>query len=237
MSKMRVARKTTSLPRQGWKQDPEAVKADILRVALAEFAEQGFSGTRMDEISAKTKTSKRMIYYYFGSKADLYRQVLEAAYQEVRAGEESLNLDHLTPIAALRKLVAFTFDHHSRHPDFIRLVMIENIHHGVHLKQSSAIQDLNITAIQKLADIYERGLSEGVFRGGITPLEIHWQISALSFFNVSNRYTFSMIFGDELFSKSGQQSLREGVVELVVRFVSKPDLGIVIGKSLSGEMR
>ncbi len=223
MSKTQLDRNTVSLPRQGWKQDPDAVKSDILRVALAEFAEQGFSGTRMDEISAKTKTSKRMIYYYFGNKEDLYRQVLEAAYQEVRAGEESLDLDHMAPQEALRKLVSFTFDHHSRHPDFIRLVMIENIHHGDHLKQSKAIKDLNVTAIRKLEDIYERGCLEGVFRTGITPLEIHWQISALSFFNVSNRYTFSMIFGDELFSKSGQKSLREGVVELVARFVSKLD--------------
>ncbi len=224
MSKTQVDQEAANLPRQGWKQDPIAVKSDILRVALAEFAEQGFSGTRMDEISAKTKTSKRMIYYYFGNKEDLYRQVLETAYQEVRAGEENLDLDHVPPLEALRKLVSFTFDHHSRHPDFIRLVMIENIHHGDHLRHSKAIKDLNVTAIQKLEDIYVRGLKAGVFREGLTPLQIHWKISALSFFNVSNRYTFSMIFGDDLFSKSGQKSLREGVVELVTRFVSKIEM-------------
>lgn len=207
-------------PRQGWKQDPKAVKADILRVALAEFSEHGLSGTRMDEISAKTQTSKRMIYYYFGSKEDLYRKVLETAYKDVREEEEGLELDHMPPLAALKKLVSFTFDHHNRHQDFIRLVMIENIHHGDYLKQSKIIRDLNIAAIKKLEDIYERGRAKNIFRPGITPLEIHWQISALSFFNVSNRATFLMGFGDALFTPSGQESIRESVVDLIVRYVS-----------------
>ncbi|WP_169569433.1 TetR/AcrR family transcriptional regulator [Sneathiella limimaris] len=219
MAEIRPEEITRNGSRQGWKQDPEAVKADILRVALAEFAENGLSGTRMDEISAKTKTSKRMIYYYFGNKEDLYRRVLEEAYREVRKGEEELKLDHMPPVEALRKLVAFTFDHHSRHPDFIRLVMIENIHHGSYLKQSDIIRDLNVTAINELQRLYSRGVEAGEFRKGISPLELHWQISALSFFNVSNRMTFSMIFGDQLFSKENQNSLRESVVELIVRNV------------------
>ncbi|GLQ06764.1 hypothetical protein GCM10007924_19850 [Sneathiella chinensis] len=121
----------------------------------------------------------------------------------------------------MRKLVAFTFEHHSRHPDFIRLVMIENIHHGAYLQQSDIIRDLNITAIKELERLYARGVELGEFRSGISPLEIHWQISALSFFNVSNRVTFSMIFGDQLFSTENQSSLRQSVVDLIVRNVQK----------------
>lgn len=219
MSDQQVDAKVNLSTRHGWKQNPDAVKADILKVALSEFAEHGLSGTRIDEISAKTKTSKRMIYYYFGSKEDLYRQVLEAAYMEVREGEEKLELDDMPPLSALEKLVSFTFDHHCRHPDFIRLVMIENIHHGEYLRQSDIIRELNVAVIQNLDDIYQRGLKEGVFRQGVTPIQIHWQISALSFFNVSNKSTFSMIFGDSLFSATGQTSLRNCVVELITRYV------------------
>ena len=42
------------------------------------------------------------------------------------------------PIEALRLLAAFTFEHHSKHPDFIRLVMIENIHNGAFYEQVGA---------------------------------------------------------------------------------------------------
>lgn len=210
--------------RQTWKQNPEAVRSDILAVATAEFAASGLSGARIDEIAAKTKTSKRMIYYYFGDKAGLYRAALEEAYREVRAGEQALRLDHLAPVEALATLVQCTFDHHARNPDFIRLVMIENIHHAVHLERSDIIREVNKTAIDKLAAIYRRGLADGVFREGITPLQLHWQVSALSFFNVSNRHTFSRIFGDQFLTREGQQALRAQVVDMVVRFVLRPEL-------------
>lgn len=209
--------------RGGWKQDPAGVQSNILAVAMAEFADNGLSGARIDEIAAKTRTSKRMIYYYFGDKDGLYRRVLEEAYRKVREGERNLDLEHLPPVAALTRLVEFTFDHHSRNPDFIRLVMIENIHHGAYLEQSELIGGLNAGAIEKLEAICRRGRVAGLFRDDIEPLELHWQISALSFFNVSNRATFSRIFGDALYRPKGQQILRRHVVDMVLRFVLRPE--------------
>ena len=205
--------------RGGWKQDPEGVRSNIVAVAMAEFAQNGLSGARIDEIAAKTLTSKRMIYYYFGDKEGLYRTVLEEAYRKVRSGEQQLDLEHLAPDAALARLVEFTFDHHSSNPDFIRIVMIENIHHGAYLEQSDLIATLNEGAIRKLEQICARGRAAGLFRPEIEPLELHWMISALSFFNVSNRPTFSRIFGPALFGAEGQKTLRGHAVEMVMRFV------------------
>lgn len=204
--------------RGGWKQDPAGVQANIVAVATAEFAQNGLSGARIDEIAAKTRTSKRMIYYYFGDKDGLYRRVLEEAYRKVRDGEQRLDLENLTPVEALRRLVEFTFDHHSRNPDFIRLVMIENIHHGAYMAQSDVIREVNAGAIRNLEEICRRGREAGLFRP-VDPVELHWHISALSFFNVSNRATFSGIFGGELFSEGGQERLRRHVVDMVLRYV------------------
>ena len=173
----------------------------------AEFAEYGLAGARIDEIAAKTKSSKRMIYYYFGDKEGLYLRVLEAAYSKVRAVEATLHLDDLEPVEALRKLVEFTFDHHNSNEPFIRLVMIENIHHGEYLSRSKAIQGLNVTAIDTISRLYERGVKAGVFRRGLDPIDLHWQISALCFFNVSNRATFSKIFSRDLEIEEGAGAL------------------------------
>lgn len=205
--------------RARWKQNPEAVKANILHVASQEFATNGLSGARVDEIAARTETSKRMIYYYFGDKERLYRAVLEAAYREVRAGERDLNLEGLEPETALRRLVEFTFDHHHRHPAFIRLVMIENIHHGRYLSQSDLIRDLNSGAIEHLDEVLDRGRRAGIFRQDADPLVVHWHISALSFFNVSNEATFSVVFGDRLSRPAGQEVLRRWVADTVLRSV------------------
>lgn len=201
------------------KNDPARVRADILEVATREFSEKGLSGARIDEIAEKTRASKRMIYYYFRDKETLYLHALEAAYRKVRHQETELDLAHLEPVAALRRLVRFTFQHHAANPDFIRLVMIENIHHGAFLAQSDYIQSLNAGAIDALADVYERGVQADRFRAGLDPLELHWLISALSFFNVSNRQTFSQIFNWNQASDTNQEKLETHVSDMVLRYV------------------
>lgn len=206
----------------GWKQDPAGVQANILEVASEVFARSGLSGTRIDEIAALTRTSKRMIYYYFGDKEGLYARVLEAAYAKVRAGEAKLDLGGLPPEQALTRLVAFTFDHHRANPDFIRLVMIENVHQADYLQKSDVIRRVNTAAIDRLSDIIRRGEAAGVFRPGLDPIALHWKISALSFFNVSNRPTFSALFGSALYSEAAQRRLRDDVAETVLSSVRMP---------------
>jgi AcrR family transcriptional regulator len=202
--------------RSGWKQNPEAVQADILRVALRVFARSGLAGARVEEIAALTRTSKRMIYYYFGDKEGLYLRSLEEAYRSVRTQEAALDLEGLGPIDALRRLVEFTFDHHRQNEDFIRLVMIENIHKAQFLENSKAIRDLNKGVIASLERVIARGKAEGLFRADVDPLAVHWQISALSFFNVSNRYTFTKVFDERLSDDAGQAQLKEQAVRAVL---------------------
>ncbi len=207
---------------KSWKQDPEAVKADILLAASKEFADHGLSGARIQDIVDRTQTSKRMIFYYYGDKEGLYRAVLEEAYRSVRQAETELNLDGMPPLDALRKLIEFTFDHHRANVDFIRLVMIENIHDGSHMASIGSLSRTSNSAIEQLSRICEAGQAAGVIRKDASPLELHWQISGLSFFNVSNRATFSINFGDDLFTEDAQEHLRETVVQTILARV-RPD--------------
>ena len=201
--------------------DPARTKANILQVAEEEFGEKGLAGARIDRIAQATRTSKRMIYYYFGSKEGLYLAVLEEAYRRVREVEAELKLQDLEPEEALRRLVAFTFDHHLHHESYIRLVMSENIHRGEYLARSPRIQELNVPAIAAIRNLYRRGVKIGLFRKGLDPVDIHASISALSFFNVSNRHTFSLIFKLDMQSRSYIAQRRDNVVEMIVRFLRK----------------
>ena len=79
------------------RRDPDATRANIIEVATREFAENGLDGARVDEIAEKTRTSKRMIYYYFESKEGLYKAVLENVYREIRTREADLGLEKLPP--------------------------------------------------------------------------------------------------------------------------------------------
>lgn len=196
--------------------------ANILEVATREFSEKGLAGARIDDIAEATNTSKRMIYYYFGSKEGLYLAVLEDSYRRMRANEAALHLEDMPPEEALRRLVAYTVDHHRLDEPFIRLVMSENINRGQYLAQSPFIQALNIPAISAIAQLYERGVAEGVFRAGLDPLDIHWAISALAVFNVSNRHTFDLIFKSDSQSPEAMAHRNDTAVELIVRFLRAP---------------
>ena len=204
--------------------DPERTMAGIIAVATAEFASKGLAGGRIDAIADATHTSKRMIYYYYGSKEGLYLAVLEDAYRRIRATEAELHLSDLSPEEALKALVGFTFDHHHSNQDFIRLVMSENIQRGNFLAQSTLIQELNVSAIHSIEALYKRGVKEGVFRKGLDPIDIHASISALTFFNVSNRYTFDLIFKRDGQTAEALAARRQSVVDMVLRFVSYSNL-------------
>jgi AcrR family transcriptional regulator len=201
--------------------DPERTMADIIEVATHEFSEKGLAGARIDVIAEAMRTSKRMIYYYFGSKEGLYIRVLEEAYRRIREIESGLNLEDLAPEDALRRLVGFTVDYQLANPDFIRLVMTENIHRGEFLAQSKAIQKLNVPAIDAVREVYQRGVKAGVFRVGIDPVDLHMSISALSFFNTANRHTFALIFKRDMESPAAVVARRDSIIEMVVRFVRK----------------
>lgn len=199
-----------------WTQDPEGVRRSILAAARREFVENGLSGARVDEIAAQTATSKRMIYYYFGDKEGLYRAVLEAMYERIRSFERSLDLGSLPPREAMMKLVGFTFDYHVENHDFVRMVMVENVHHARNLSASSEIAGLNRSVIDVIREIYERGVATGLFRPGYTPLDIHLTASALSFYNVSNRATVGQVFGYDMCAPDHQARRRAMTIDAVL---------------------
>ncbi|MFZ2296452.1 MAG: TetR/AcrR family transcriptional regulator [Polaromonas sp.] len=220
-SKAKTAAKTVARAQSPRTNDPARTMAGILEVATQEFSEKGLSGARIDEIAAATKTSKRMIYYYFGSKEGLYLAVLEESYRRMRKIEAEQHLEDLEPEAALRRLVAFTFDHHQGNPGYIRLVMSENMQRGEYLAQSKIIQKLNVPAIESIRKLYERGVTLGVFRAGLDPVDIHASISALTFFNVSNQHTFGLIFKRNTQAAKTLAARRDSIIEMVVRYVRK----------------
>jgi AcrR family transcriptional regulator len=199
--------------------DPARTMAGIMAVATQEFAAKGLAGARIDAIADATHTSKRMIYYYFGSKEGLYLAVLEESYRRIRQTESDLQLADLPPADALAKLVGFTFDHHYGNQDFVRLVMSENIQRGEYLAQSQLIQELNVSVIESIQELYERGVKNGVFREGLDPIDIHASISALTFFNVSNQHTFGLIFKSTAPQGKAQTLKKSQVVDMMVSYV------------------
>ena len=205
--------------RKSRKNNPEKTRENILQEAIVEFVQQGLSGARVDAIAERIHTSKRMIYYYFGSKEQLYVEVLEKLYGDIRNTESRMNLTALEPREAIRRLVEFTFDHHDQNVDFVRIVSIENIHNAEYVKRSDAIKAMNNNILEALGATLRRGAEMGLFREGLVPLDVHLLINSFCFYRVSNRHTFGEIFQIELSDEAVKQRHREMICESVLRYL------------------
>jgi AcrR family transcriptional regulator len=199
--------------------EEDGTRATILNVAIQEFSRLGLSGARIDAIAAESGANKGMIYYYFGGKEGLYVAALEESYRRFRRVESAFHLDELPPVPALRTIVASTFDYHAQHPEFIRMVMTENINQGEYIRKIPDLQEINRPAISLLERLCRRGIDEGVFRPDLDPVDLHMSISALSFYNVSNQHTFSFIFGRDLRAPEVHAARRDTVVDTILRYV------------------
>jgi AcrR family transcriptional regulator len=200
--------------------DADRTRAEILDVATGVFADQGYSGARVDEIAARTRTTKRMLYYYFGSKEGLYLAVLERAYTGIRALEQQVDVEHLAPAEALRQVAEITFDHHEAHPDFIRLVAIENIHRAEHLARSAVLDRLASPALEVLTGILERGRAAGVFRADVDALDVHMVISSFCVFRIANRHTWKTIFRRDMLDPARRVRYRRLLGDLVLEYLT-----------------
>jgi AcrR family transcriptional regulator len=193
--------------------DPERTRAEILQVATTEFARVGYSGARVDNITALTRTTKRMLYYYFGGKEQLYVAALEHVYGEMRAIEQQLSLEHLSPEEAIRTLAEVTFDYHDEHPEFSRLVAIENVHDAEHVPDSQ-LGGLNSPILVLIQSILDRGYRDGVFHRKVKAIEVHTLMTALCFFRVSNRATVKAIFGYDMSEPRTRRRQRVLIAEM-----------------------
>ncbi len=204
----------------GRQRDAARTRAEILDVATKEFARAGYAGARVDEIAARTRTTKRMIYYYFGGKEQLFTAVLERAYSVIRQAEQELDVEHLDPVAAIRRLAELTFDHHEAHPDFIRLVSVENMHEAEHIAASEELARIGSPALEVIRRILAAGRESGLFTADVDAVDLHAMISSFCFFRVSNRHTFGALFGRDLVAADQRERYRTMLGDMVIAYLT-----------------
>jgi AcrR family transcriptional regulator len=201
------------------RRQPDVTRRRILAAATSEFAAKGLAGARVDEIAARARVSKRMLYHYFGRKEALWLEVLEHAYLHIRNEERALDVSRLTPVVGMRRLIKFTVAYTQSHPEFISLLLGENLHRAKYLRRSRKIRELHTSLLGVIEDLLKRGYRTGVFRIGVDPAELYITIAALGFFYFSNIHTLSTIFGRNFNAAAARQRHLEHATHVVLGFL------------------
>jgi AcrR family transcriptional regulator len=199
--------------------NPERTRGLILEAAVAEFAENGLSGARVDAIAARAGANKRMLYHYFGNKEDLYLAALEHVYVAIRSRERALHLEDLPPALAMRELVLVTWRHFIEHPEFLSLLVTENLHRARYIRKSRLVRELHSPLVEMIGTILDRGARSGVLRAGVDPVQLYISIASLGWFYLSNRFTLGTIFDQDLESEAALAARGEHIVEVIMGYL------------------
>ena len=201
------------------KRDAEATRERILKVGIKEFCATGYSGSRIQKIATKSNCNIRMIYHYFGSKEGLYLAALERVYGGIRENEAKLGFFELEPMAAIRTLVEFTFDHHQNKREFVDLVVVENVQDGRYLKKVKNLPKESNLLIEGIARVLEAGGKQGVLRKDVDPFQFYVSVLSLSFFHLSNASTLSIMYQRKVNDKDWIAERRAHVIDMVLGFL------------------
>jgi TetR/AcrR family transcriptional regulator len=206
------------------RQSSSRTRAAIMGAAVTEFANKGYDGARVDEIAMHAGVNKNLIYHHYQSKDGLFAAVLEFTYEDIRKRQKDLELRDLDPVVGMRKLVIFTGRIWVQLPHFQRLLHSENLHEGVHVRQSARIPQIYNPLLDTIRDLLARGVKTGQFRKNIDPIDLYVSITALTAHYITNRYTFEAIFGQRLMTPRRIQQRLDHAAEMILRYVQvSPD--------------
>lgn len=197
----------------------------ILRAAIAQFAQSGFAGARIESICSAAGVNARMVYHYFTDKAGLYVAVLEQVLGELRAEELKLDVYKGDAVEGLLKLFDFIFDHFASHPELVRLLSAENLLAGEFLRSSVATPTVASPVVEYIDTLLRRGEIEGTVRAGIHPLHLYVVMVGLSYFHRSNAPTLSIIWQTDLAAPAWQQEHRRLAEDMLLAFLTSPAIG------------
>ena len=203
------------------RRNPVRNQGRILKAAVTEFARHGLGGARVDRIAARAGANKRMLYYYFGNKDELFLAVLVDSYARIRSAERALHLTDLDPREAMRRLVEFTWNYYLQHPEFLTLLNSENLHRARHIRRSRSIVAMHSPFVAMIKQVLERGARAGEFRRGVDPVQLYISVAALGYFYLSNRHTLSAIFERDLLAPKSKAERLKHMTELVLGYLSK----------------
>ena len=193
----------------------ERTKANILTAAITEFSEKGFAGARVDSIAEMAGCNKGMIYQYYGSKEHLYELVIAYEYQVLSNIEAEIIQKYTDPAELLDAIVDRYFDFLFNHPDFVKIIMWENLNEARSVKSNSEIENVKAPIIECIRKAVRKGREDGIFNEKANSKVVVFALITGAFSYFSNRYTLPCILNIDLnnpdFITSHKEIVKAGI--------------------------
>lgn len=205
--------------KSGGNAESEQTRSTVLSVAIQEFARKGLAGARVDEIARAARVNQQALYYYFGSKDDLFAAALEQGYRGILESNTRLAdlVADMPPREAIKCLVEKFFDRLVERQEIVALIQDENRYGGTHLKNPELARSSTLPLLRALDRILESGAETGAFSSRFTAEELYVNILSLCMFYFTDVHTLSALLGKRLMDAKEIRARRAQVVVFVLR--------------------
>ncbi len=208
---------------RGAKRDPIRTRNRIYQAARKEFGQHGYAGARIERIAKQSGYNIRLIYHHFGSKAALYRTIVEDTYTDLRKHEAKLKLEEGDPWDSLKRLLQFTMQYFADHPEAEGIIRSENESGGRVVLHSEKVGTAGGMLLARLEGIVKRGQDTGQFGHWISAPNLYLTMTALCRFHLANSLTMSAVLGRDLQDQTWRQQWTAHATQVLYRYVSSPE--------------
>lgn len=197
----------------------QSLKQRLLLCAVNEFAEYGYEGARVDNIVKAANCSKQTVYHHFGNKENLFIEVLEYTWSDIRQKEKALDVTGLSPAKAIERIIDFTWDYYISNPWFLKIVHSENQSKGVHYEKSMRLQEINYSHLQLMESLLDEGKRLNIFKKNIDPLQVNINIAALGGYYLINQHTLGLVYHISMVSPQALEARRKVIKETILSWL------------------
>jgi AcrR family transcriptional regulator len=144
-------------------------KQRILKAAIKLFAEKGKYGTRMEEIAAKAKINKAMVYYYYTSKDYLYNEVLKFTLQSIYkniSGTLAKTQQANDPITKVKSFLTAHFKAFSSQKDYTKFILDAQVNEPKQVRNAfeAMMNNWEKNIPQEMLETFKQGVAHKIFR-------------------------------------------------------------------------
>lgn len=205
--------KVTQKKGDGREQRSEESRARILNSATKIFAEKGFDGSRIDEIAEDAGINKRMLYHYFGSKEDLYVEVLRFNYDKIYILSKNVFNMANDPKENVSRAVRAYFYFLAENEAFVRLTSWEALNGGRFAKKVIP-QFFDLVELE-FDDLIKDGIKRHYFRPDIDIRQVIVSVQALCLNYFNRREIVQSLWQEDMLSEGMLEARLQHILALI----------------------